>query len=486
MSILEKDLKYYWKEVSPILQYHSGYSYKTTQYTSAISNKYNLEKTLKLTVNPKTIRNPVKNEIITISGDGGESLSVMGLQDTPPKNYSQSTAINVVVNVPPSYEWIYPNPILTPYNNYGWNGSAVSVDRFTNYGETTFRISIKAVGIHVGLTTVNDAVDSFYNLIRYSIYATLGKFKIFINGLDTGFLESTYLDEDVFKIILSKTGVTFYKNGNEIYNLNHYPEQERYRLDTSIYSSGDKILDATIKEISYASMDYNVISYYVNVNGIEYEVVNNRVFINGTWYPIHTGCYVYIKNDLYLVYNNKVFYNNVWLNVVNNSVVIDGVIQEIYPVICNPVLIINNNIYSVYSKSNQGNIIKIDSDILSKDFSIIDNNLSIKNKLEPFYGIFGSLNLDNVILYDNGSYIENSLQISNELTPEYGIKNTIKFNTLILSKGNSAIISNLILDCEVYDKVYTPTIPPDLYVPILINNSLRNYFVEEPTIYVIV
>lgn len=483
MSILEKDVKYYWKEVAPILQYTPAYSYITTQYTSSSSSKYNLNDSLKLTINPKKIRQPDTNEIISIKGDTGESLNVMGLTSRPS---SGSKAIKVTVNVPASYSWIYPNPILTPYNNYGWNASAVSISKFTNYGETTFRISTKAVGIHVGLTTVNDAVDSFYTLIRYSIYATLGKFRIFINGLDTGFLESTYSETDVFKIVLGKSGVTFYKNDIEIYNLNHYPEPERYRLDTSIYSSGDKILDATIKEVSYASIANTQFTQYVNVNGIDYEVINDRVFINGIWYTIHKGCYVYIRNKLYLAYNGKVFYKGSWLNVVNHTVVIDGVIQEIYPVVCEPVLVIGNNIYSVYSKSNQGNFIRLDNNILGQNISIIDNLFKLNGKLEPFYGIFITLDLNNNVIYSEGSYIDSNLVLNNTLEPKYGIDNKLNFDVYLLSKGNSYINSQLKLDISMYDKKYTPTIPPDIFVPLLINNSIRNYFVEEPTIYVIV
>ena len=483
MSILEKDIKYYWKEVAPILQYTPGYSYTTTQYTTESSSKYNLNDSIKLTINPKKITKPGTNETIIIKGDSGESLTVMGLS---PKPGSGRRSIKVTVNVPPSYDWIYPKPILTPYNNYGWNGSAVSISKFTNYGETTFRISTKAVGIHVGLTTVNDAVDSFYTLIRYSIYATLGKYRIFINGLDTGFLESNYLDTDVFKIVLGKSGVTFYKNGVEIYNLNHYPEPERYRLDTSMYSSGDKILDATIKEVSYASMANTQSTQYVNVNGVDYEVINDRVFINGVWYTIHKGCYVYIKNKLYLVYNGKVFYEGSWLNVVNGTVVINGVIQEIYPVVCKPILVIGDTIYSVYSKTNQGNFVKLDNSILGQDMSIIDSLMKLNGKLEPFYGIFITLDLNINIVYLGGSYVDSTLKLNNNLEPKYGIENEISFDVYLLSKGNSYINSQLKLDISMYDKKYTPTIPPDIFVPLLINNSVRNYFVKEPTIYVIV
>lgn len=487
MTILEKDIKYYWKEVEPILQYTPGYSYTTTQYTTKSSSKYNLNDSIKFTINPKKLKQPGTNEIILITGDSGESLSVLGLQPTPSSESGfSSKSIKTTVNIPPSYTWIYPKPILTPYNNYGWNSSAVSISKFTNYGETTFRISTKAVGIHVGLTTVNDAIDSFYTLIRYSIYASLGKYKIFINGLDTGFLESTYLDTDIFKIVLGKSGVTFYKNDIEIYNLNHYPEPERYRLDTSMYSGGDKILDATIKEISYASISNTQSTQYVNVDGIDYEVINNRVLINGVWYTIHKGCYVYIKNKLYLIYNGKVFYEGSWLNVVNNTVVIDGVIQEIYPIVCEPILVIGDNIYSVYSKANQGNFITLNNTVLSQDTSIIDSLIKLNGRLEPFYGIFITLDLNTNIIYLGGSYVESNLKLNNNLEPKYGIENEISFDVYLLSKGNSYINSQLKLDINMYDKKYIPTIPPDIFVPLLINNSVRNYFVEEPTIYVIV
>ena len=246
------------------------------------------------------------------------------------------------VNISGYYETVTPDPVLRDINTVGWDGGAYSVESFYDSGETEFSVSPVAVGVFVGLCASNKAVlDSAYTNITYAFLCESGSYKIYVNGSDTQRPSTPFNLTDIFKIVLTKTNVTFYVNGVIKHSTIRADTATQFKLDSSLYLSGDSIIDAsTVETIPAASMGgdfttvivvegeiFTVISNspegIVTYNGIEYEVKNDKVLIGNAIYTVENGSIQIGENTLDVV-TGTVLINGETLDVVDSIVTIDG------------------------------------------------------------------------------------------------------------------------------------------------------------------
>lgn len=485
MNILSKDMLFYRFYPEPILQYVPAYSYTETRYTSLPSLPKQIIK-----VNPKIIKRPGTNETIKLTGsDPGDSLVISGQTSS-----SGGTAVKVVIKVPASYVWYTPESYLKEYNVIGWNGSAISKQLFINYGEAEFSIADNSVGVMVGLTTTNNAVkNSHYNFITYAIYGHQRNFSIYVNGSLVN-ISGTFTSIDKFKIIVEHEGIRFLFNGVEIYYVTCTPEKATYRLDTSLYSSYDKVLNASIKQGSYLNLGSKKTTQYVIINGVSYEVVNGKIFYNGIWYSVITSCFVYINNLLYVVQNGKIFYEGTYFNVINGTVTVNGIYGGSYAVTCSPIVIIKDKVYSILTRPIVVNgveypngywILGLGNTLMSQGASSISNNLDIGCKLEPYYDLTNELKIGSSLIYSGGSYLSCNLELGNNIRPNYGLHNELHLGCNLYYKGYSALSVEFTIGSELVAGGLTPSIPPTLVCGFEIGGTMRNYFIEDPSLFII-
>jgi len=158
--------------------------------------------------------------------------------DTPPTGGT--------VNVPGSWTTVTPEPYEQKVPIVGWNGGAISSGMFTSTGTASFSIGYKSVGAFTGLCEQNIAIqDQRYERIKYAIYTHLGIYSVYIDNVKKT-VDSSFVEEDVFKIVVSKTLVAFYKNDLLIYSETKIDNNTVYVLDCSMYYSNDSILNASI------------------------------------------------------------------------------------------------------------------------------------------------------------------------------------------------------------------------------------------------
>ena len=489
MNTLSKDVAYYLFYPEPIYQFNPAYSYTEIRYTVPGSG-ITPQGTITYTVNPKKIKQPGSNETITIVGDDPtESVTISGTQKTP--NGVGSVAKAVIINVPASYSIHYPTPYVKEYYFVGWNGSAISKEYFINYGEAEFSVDTSVVGAMVGLTTSNDAAkDSGYSLIRYAFYCALGKYSIYVNGVSTTIQNISFLTSDTFKIIIGISDVKFLVNNAEVYSISLTPELSTYVLKSSLYVSKDKVINASIRQISYANINsISVIpKQYIIYNGLKYEVINGRIVINGTWYSVITTGFVYINNILYLVQNGKIFYGGKYISVVDGTVTVIGIDGSTHKVDYSPILIINGNVLSVLTEINNvpGWWVGLEGKLLSKNYSHINLSFDIGCKLEPFYGLYSEAKLNSNLIYKDGSYIQNDLTIGCYIEPFYGLNCNLTLDCLLYYKDFSSITTSLDIDCSLVGLSLLPIIPPTLTVGFEVGCRIRNYIIENPSLTIIV
>lgn len=486
MNTLSKDVAYYLFYPEPIYQFNPAYSYTETRYLVPGSGIIP-QGTIIYTVNPKKIKQPGTNETISIVGDDPtESITISGTQKNPP--IGGGTTKSIIINVPASYSIYYPDPYVKEYYFVGWNGSAISKEYFINYGESEFSVDTSVVGAMVGLTTSNDAAkDSGYSLIRYAFYCALGKYSIYVNGVSTPIQNISFLTSDIFKIIISISGVKFLVNNVEIYSIALTPELSTYVLKSNLYVSHDKILNASIRQISYANIETisNVPKQYIIFNGLKYEVVNGRILINDIWYNITTSGFVYIAGVLYIVQNNKIFYEGKYISVINGTVTILGVNGTSYTVDYSLLAIIKGKVYSVFTENNIW-WVGLEGKLLSKDFSFLNLSFVIDCKLEPFYGLFSEVNINTNLIYKDGSYLQNDLSIDCYIEPFYGLYCNVTLDCLLYYKDFSSITTSLDVDCSLVGLSLLPVIPPTLTVGFEVGCRIRNYIIEKPSLTIII
>jgi len=488
VNTLSKDAAYYLFYPEPIYQYNPAYSYKTTRYT--IPGSPVISGTLKYTVNPKKIKQPGTNELITFVGDDPtETLTFVGTLPSPAG--IGSVPKTVIINVPASYSIYYPEPYIKEHYFVGWNGSAVSKDSFINFGEAEFSIDTSTVGSMVGLTTSNDAAkNSGYALIRYAFYCALGKYSVYVNGLPTLIQNIPFVSSDIFKIIIGISGVNFLVNNIEVYSILITPELSTYVLKSSLYVSQDKVLNASIRQVSYANINSIPITpkQYIIFNGINYEVVNRKVLINNAWFNVISSGFVYIAGNLYIVQNNKIFYEGKYVSVVDGTVTVIGVNGASYPIDYSSIVIINNKVYSVFTKVNRVPAwwVGLESKLVSKDYSFLNLSFEIDCRLEPFYGLYSEANINTNLIYKDGSYLQNDLVIDCYIEPYYGLSCNLIIDCLLYYKNFSSITASLDVYCSLTGLSLLPIIPPTLTVGFEVGCRIRDYIIENPSLTIIV
>jgi len=144
-----------------------------------------------------------------------------------------------------------PSPSVTTYEyNLGWNSGARSVGFINGDGYAEFT-PVVATGIVVGL---NDADESpGYFEIEHAWYFSGGIARVYENGAELHYSGPFVIDSDVFKIERRGDTVRYYKNDVLVYT-SAKPSYGPVFLDTSMYSGGDMLADATIAPMVSAGM----------------------------------------------------------------------------------------------------------------------------------------------------------------------------------------------------------------------------------------
>jgi len=128
--------------------------------------------------------------------------------------------------------------------NLGWNAAAISVPPLVGNGKASFSIPIGTSGIVCGLNPVPTSAGVDYFEIPHAIYFTKGNFLVSEHGvLKTS--AAAYVSSDVFS--LTRIGQNIYYAKNDVvFYASILPSSGTLVMDSSIYSGGDTIIDASI------------------------------------------------------------------------------------------------------------------------------------------------------------------------------------------------------------------------------------------------
>lgn len=148
-----------------------------------------------------------------------------------------------IVIVEGEYVTVTPEPVSISKSLIGWDGSALSEEAIIGSGGYSFSCPISTLSAIVGLNEYNN--NSSYRFIDYGFIFVRGQYAIIENNsLNT--LYKAYGNDDVFSIIRSGDEVLYYVNDVLVYKSLIPSIQPSLFLDTSLYSSGDKIVDAQL------------------------------------------------------------------------------------------------------------------------------------------------------------------------------------------------------------------------------------------------
>lgn len=238
-----------------------------------------------------------------------KSLSGYGIPSnisTSVDSYFDTDPEGELINVPGSYRTVTPpiqyinNPII------GWNGGAISIDMFTSNVLAEFSLNQNNVSIFIGLCDQKVAIqDQRYERIKYAVYGHLGTYSIYVDNIKVT-KDFTYINSDLFRITISNTRVTFYKNGIEIYSLVKEPDTITYVLDASMYYSSDTIRNAYMESLPT--------TYYYSNIPLEYSyklgVYSSNLSLIGFKYKYD----ILIKKNPDLKLRNKYYANLISVN----------------------------------------------------------------------------------------------------------------------------------------------------------------------------
>ena len=225
---------------------------------------------------------------------------------TTVNSYFDTSPTGDTVNVPGSYQTITPPIQYIDSPIIGWNGGAISIDMFTSNVLAEFSLSQNNVGIFIGLCDQRTAIlDQRYERIKYAIYGHLGAYSIYVDNVKVS-EDFTYVSSDLFRITISDTRVTFYKNGIEVYSLVKEPDSITYVLDASMYYSGDKITNAYMESLPE--------TYYYSNLPIQYSYSTGLISSNLSLIGFKYKYDILIKKNPDLVLNTKYYANLITVN----------------------------------------------------------------------------------------------------------------------------------------------------------------------------
>lgn len=188
------------------------------------------------------------------------------------------------INIPGSYTTITTGSTTAESPLIGWNAGAYSVGSI-NTGTVEFSINELAVGIFIGLTNSNIAgLDVRRESIKYAVYAHLGVCSVYINNIKLS-SDYSFVTTDIFKILLSTTRVAFYINDEVIFTIDKDSDSIYYVLDSSLYYSGDTILNSSINTITSSDAYFEIngtIGLSGNVLSSGYSSIFGSLGINGS------------------------------------------------------------------------------------------------------------------------------------------------------------------------------------------------------------
>jgi len=238
-----------------------------------------------------------------------------------PTLYTSEYSLGTVRNIPATTVLITPPAELKETYDEGWNASANSVDSFIGAGEVSFSINELSVGVFVGLSLSANVLGTYYNKIKYAIYATNTKYEVYVDNVSVS-TATTFSSSDVFKIVVEDLLVTFYVNNIVVYSEVKSNTDNVYYLDSSLYYSNDEIIDATITQNTHTYVSEIVIEGVVNITG--HITSPNIVKIEGA-IPISCKITPYYGIFGSLAITGKLFSKNVIS--INGSISITGLIE---------------------------------------------------------------------------------------------------------------------------------------------------------------
>jgi len=238
-----------------------------------------------------------------------------------PVLYTSEYTLGTVKNIPTTTVLVIPPAELKETYDQGWNASANSVGSFVGAGEVSFSINELSVGVFVGLSLSEDVTGTYYNKIKYVIYATNTKYEVYVDNVSVS-IATSFSSSDVFKIVVEDLLITFYVNDIEIYSEVKDNTDDVYYLDSSLYYSNDEIINATITQNAHIYVSEIVIEGILNITG---SITSpNIVKIEGT-IPISCKIIPYYGIFGSLVITGKLFSKNVIS--IHGSVNITGLIE---------------------------------------------------------------------------------------------------------------------------------------------------------------
>ncbi|MCK5919400.1 MAG: hypothetical protein KAG66_00560 [Methylococcales bacterium] len=153
----------------------------------------------------------------------------------------------------PGYTRRTPRPdVYVDIPEIGWTGSALSRGFFTDDGVASFSIPEPNAGAVVGLNQWDGVESTGYFDIDFGFIFTQGNSSVMERGVIVKLLGS-FVTSDVFSIKRVDGKVSYLVNDVEVHVSGKLGSTQALYLDTSLYMSGDRVLDATIVPIETAS-----------------------------------------------------------------------------------------------------------------------------------------------------------------------------------------------------------------------------------------
>lgn len=154
---------------------------------------------------------------------------------------------------------------LTKTGATGWNAGAASNETITGDGYVTFTTAEANTYKMAGLS--NGDTDQSYGDIDFAVYLKAnGGVGIYENGVSKGAV-STYVAGDVFKVDSTGGVIRYYQNGILLYKSTATPAATLL-VDTSLYSAGSTIQNATVVQSVAPTFWQNVVGVTANGSSI--------------------------------------------------------------------------------------------------------------------------------------------------------------------------------------------------------------------------
>lgn len=134
-------------------------------------------------------------------------------------------------------------PVYLRAYSLGWSGGARSIASFDEGGHASFSVDPVSVGTVVGLNTLD--ADADYREIQHGFMTARGMYAV----VERGVVMTPYLPftaASVFTVLRQGAGVSYFVGTDSVYSSTE-PSYGTVFLDSSLYSGGDRVIDASIE-----------------------------------------------------------------------------------------------------------------------------------------------------------------------------------------------------------------------------------------------